>query len=148
MSRKLLLRAEVYSESSMALFDLVAILNGMSHKMVKKLHLSVRTSYRTIKVANCASEKGLGSLNYLPISMTDLVVLMNLFVPEETLYYILIGLPTMVLLRASQNYFRTVLKSYHESDSEILNYECERYSRNTSEDESTSDGIEDEERFR
>ena len=56
MSRHLLVRIQVYSESTMSLFDSGAIRNVMSHKMVKKLHLRMQPTNRSIKVANCASE--------------------------------------------------------------------------------------------
>ncbi len=57
MSRHLLVRVLVYSESTMALFDSGAIPNFMSYKMVKKLHLRMQPTNRSIKVANYASEK-------------------------------------------------------------------------------------------
>ncbi len=69
MSRNLLVRVQVYSESMMALFDPGAIPNVMSHKTVKKLHLRMQPTNRSIKVANCASEKCVGILNEVPISM-------------------------------------------------------------------------------
>ncbi len=46
MSRHLLVRVEVYSESTMALFDSGAIANIMSHKIVKKLHLRMQPMNR------------------------------------------------------------------------------------------------------
>ena len=56
MSRHILVRLQVYSESTMALFDSEATPNVMSLKMVKKLHLRMQPTNLSIKVANCASE--------------------------------------------------------------------------------------------
>ncbi len=56
MSRHLFVRVEVYSEYTMALFDSGAIPNIMSHKMVKKLHLRMQPTNRSIEAANCASK--------------------------------------------------------------------------------------------
>ncbi len=56
LSRQLLVRVEVYSEPTMALFDSRAIPNDVSHKMVKRLRLRMKPIIRAIKVANCASE--------------------------------------------------------------------------------------------
>ncbi len=104
MSRHLLVRVEKYSESTVELFYSGSVLNVMSHKMVKKLHLRMQTTNGPIKVANCASEKCVGTLNEVPISSEDLVVPMDFLIPEETLYDILISLPTMVQLRARSDY--------------------------------------------
>ncbi len=145
MSRHLLVRVQVYSESTIALFDSGAIPKVMSHKMVKKLHLRMQPSNRSIKVANCASEKCVGALNEVPISMGELIVHMDFLVLEETSYDILIGLPTMMQLRARSDYYRMVLKIYYAGDSEILNDEYERDNSNTSEDELTSDSADDDE---
>ena len=68
----------------MALFDSGAIPNVMSHKMVRKLHLCMKPTNRTIKVANCASEKCVGTLNEVTISMGELVVPKDFLVLEET----------------------------------------------------------------
>ncbi len=110
MSRHLLVRVEVYSESTMEFFDSGAIPNIMSHKMVKKLHLRMHPTNRSIKVANCASEKGVGTLNEVPISLGELAVRMDYLVLEETPYDILIGLPTMIQLRARPDYYCIVLE--------------------------------------
>ncbi len=142
MSGHLLVRVKVYSESAMALFDSDAIPNVMSHKMVRKLHLRMKPTNRTIKVANRASEKCVGTLGEVPTSMGELVMPMDFLVLEETLYNILIGLPTMIQLRARPDYYCMVLKIQYARDSKILNYEYERDSRNNSEDESTSDSAE------
>ncbi len=56
MSQHLLVGVQMYSESTMALFNSGAIPNVMSHKMVKKLHLCMQLTNRSIKAANCASE--------------------------------------------------------------------------------------------
>ncbi len=58
--RNLLLRLEVYDESSMDLFDSDAKPNLMSHKMVHKLQLFMKSTNRTIK---------LSTLNHEPVSM-------------------------------------------------------------------------------
>ncbi len=57
MPRLLLVRVETYSESTMAFFDSGDILNVMYHTMVKKSHLRMQPTKRSIKVANSASEK-------------------------------------------------------------------------------------------
>ena len=117
MSRHLLVRVEVYSESTMALFDSGAIPNVISHKMVKKLHLLMQPTNMSIKVANCASEKFVGTLNEVPISLGELVVPMNFLVLDDTPYDILIGLPTMIQLGARPDYYRMVLKIHCGGDS-------------------------------
>ena len=122
----------------MALFDLCAILNVTSHKMVKKLHFRMQLTNRAIKVAHCASEKCVGTLNEVPISMGELVVPMDFLVLEETLYDILMDLPSMIRLRACPYYYCMVQKFRYGGDSEILNHEYERYSAHNSEDEFTS----------
>ena len=71
MSRHLLVRVQVYSESTMALFDSGAIPNVISHKMVKKLHLHMQPINCSIKVASCASEKCVGTLIEVPICMGE-----------------------------------------------------------------------------
>ena len=52
----------------------------------------------SIKVANCASEKCVGTLKEIPISMGELVGPMDFVVLEETTFNILIGLRTMTQL--------------------------------------------------
>ncbi len=69
MSRHLLVRIEVYSETTMALFDSGATPNVMSHKLVKKLYIRMQPTNRSIKVENCASEECMSTLNEVPISM-------------------------------------------------------------------------------
>ncbi len=134
-----------YSKSTMELFDSGAIPNVMSHKMVKKIHLRMESTNRSIKVATCASEKCVGTLNEVPISMGELEVPMDFLVLEETPCDILIGLPTMIQLRARPDYYRMVLKIHYGGDSEKLNYEYERDCGNNSEDEFTWDGTEEDE---
>ncbi len=56
MSQYQLVRVQVYSKSTMALFDSGAIPNVMSDQMVKKLHLPMQHTNRSIKVTNCALE--------------------------------------------------------------------------------------------
>ena len=146
MSRNLLVQVHVYSESTMALFDSDAIPNVTSQKILKKLHLCMQTTNQSIKVASCASEKCVGTLNEVPISFGELVVSMDFLVLEETPYDILFGLPTMIQLRARPDYYRMVLKIHYGGDYEILNYEYERDNGNTSEDEFTSDSADEEER--
>ncbi len=80
----------------MALIDPGAILNVMSHKMVKKFHLRMMPTNRFIKVANCASEKYVGTLTEVPVSVGGLVIPMNFLVLKENQYEILIGLPNMI----------------------------------------------------
>ncbi len=145
MSRHLLVRVQVYSEPMMALFNSDAIPSIMSHKMVKKLHLRMQPTNRSIKVANCASEKCVGTLNEVPISMGDLVVPMDFLVLEDTPYDILIGLPTLIQLRARSDYYRMVLRIHYGGDSEILNYEFKRDNGNTSDDEFTSNSTDEDE---
>ena len=143
MSRHLLVRVQVYSESTMALFDSGAIPNVISQKMVKNLHLRIVPTDRSMKVANCASEKCVDTLNEMSISMGELVVLMDFLVLEDTPYDILTGLPAMIQLRAGPDYYRMVLKIHYGGDSEILNYEYERDSGYTSEDEFKSASADD-----
>ncbi len=50
---------------------------------------------------------------------------MGELVVEATPYDILIGLPTMIQLRARLDYYRMVLKIHYGGDSEILYYEYE-----------------------
>ncbi len=145
MSRHILVRVQVYSESTIALIDLGAIPNVMSHKMVKKLHLRMQPTNRSIKVANCASENCMGTLDEVPISMGELAVPMDFLILEETPYDILIGLPTMIQLRARPDYYRMVLKIHYGGDSEILNYEYERDNGNTSEDKFRSNSTSEDE---
>ena len=90
----------MYYESKMDLFDSGAIPNVMKHKIVRKLHLRMKPTNRAIKVANCASEKCMGTLDEVPISMGELVVTLYFLVLEETRYDILIRIPTMIQLLA------------------------------------------------
>ncbi len=46
---------------------------------------------------------------------------------------VVIGLPTVITLRARLDYYRMLLKIRFKGDSEILNYEYERENGNTSE---------------
>ncbi len=123
MSRHLLARIEVYSESPMALFDSEDVPNVMLHKIVRKLHLRMKPTNRKIKVANCASNKCVVTLNEVQIPMGELALPMDLQVLEKTVYDILISLPTMIQLHARPDCYRMVLKT---RDSKILNYEYER----------------------
>ncbi len=63
----------------------------------------------------------MGTLNEVRMSMGELVGPMDLLVLEETPYDVLIGLPTMIQLRARLDYYRMVLKIHYGGDSEILN---------------------------
>ncbi len=132
MSLHLLVRIHVYSKSTMALFDSGAIPNVMSHKMVKKLHIRMQITNRSSKVANCASEKCVGTLNEVPVSMGELVVPMDFLILEDTPCDIRIGLPTMIQLRARPDYYQMVVKIHCGGDSEVLNHEYERDCGNTS----------------
>ncbi len=69
ISRHLLVRVEVCSESTMAFFESGAVLNVTSREMVKKSHLCTQPTNRSIKVANCASERWVGELNEVLMSM-------------------------------------------------------------------------------
>ncbi len=53
MSRHLLVRVEVYSEATIALFDSGALPKVMSYNMMRRLHLLLQQTNRSIKVANC-----------------------------------------------------------------------------------------------
>ena len=57
----------------------------------------------------------------------------------------MISLPAMIQLRARPDYYRMVLKIHYGGDSEILNYEYERDSGYTSEDEFTSASADEDE---
>ena len=98
----------------------------------------MQTTKRSIKVADSASEKCVGTLNKVPMSMGQLVVTMDFLVLKEAPLDILIGLPTMIQLRVRPNYYRMVLKIHYGGDSEKLNYEYERDNGITSKDEFTS----------
>ncbi len=69
MSRHPLVWIDVYSESTMRLFDSRATVNLMSHKMVKKLHIRMQPTNSSTKVANRASERCAGTLKQVPINM-------------------------------------------------------------------------------
>ncbi len=77
----------------------------------------------------------MGILKEVPIGIGERVVPVYSLVLEEIPYDILIDLPTMTQLQACPDYYCTVLKIHYGGDSEILNYEYERYSANTFEDE-------------
>ncbi len=81
----------------------------------------------------------MGTLNEVQISIGELEVPIDFLVLEETAYDILIGLSTVIQLRARLDYYRMVLKIYYGGDSEILNYKYERNCGKTSEDKFTSD---------
>ena len=83
MSRHLLVRVEVYSEDTLALFDSGAIPNVMSKNMVEKLDVRMTPTRRGIKAANGDSEVCLGALTDVPVSMGDLVIPLNILVIEE-----------------------------------------------------------------
>ena len=141
MSKHLLVRVRVYSESTLAPFDSRAIPNMMSRKMVNKWNIRMMLTTRRIKVTNSAFEKCLGQLRDVPIQMGALVVPFEFFVIESSPYDIIIGLPTMIKLRARPDYHRMVLKVLFEGDSEILNIEYEREVGRSSEKELTSDEV-------
>ncbi len=58
--------------------------------------------------------------------MGELIIPLDFLLIEESLYDVIIGLPTMVRLRARPGYNRMLLKIHVKGDSEILNYEYER----------------------
>ena len=67
MSRHLLVRVRVYSESELALFGSGPIPNVMYRKMADKLHIRMMPTTGPIKVANCAFETCIGHLQDVPI---------------------------------------------------------------------------------
>ncbi len=69
--------------------------------------------------------------------MGELVVPMDFLVLKETFYDVIISLPAMIQLRARPDYNRMVLNIHYGGDSEIHNYEYERNSGYTVEDEFT-----------
>ena len=58
--------------------------------------------------------------------MGELVVPLEFLVIESSAYDLIIGVQTMIKLRARPDYYLMVLKVCFEGDSEILNYEYER----------------------
>ncbi len=136
---------EVYSECAMALFNSGAIPNVMSHKMVNKQILRMQSTIPIYQSCELCFGKMYGTLNGVPISMGELVVPIDYLVLEETPYDVLIGLSTMIQLRARPDYNGMLLKIHCGRDSEILNYEYERDKGNTSEDEFTSDSADENE---
>ncbi len=84
MSRHLLVGLQLYSESTTGLSKSGAMPKVISHTTVKKLHLHMQTSNRLIKVANCALEKCMGTLNEVPLGMGELLVPMDFLLLEET----------------------------------------------------------------
>ena len=99
----------------------------------------------SIKVANFASEKCVGTLNEVPICLGDLVVPMDFLVLDQTPYDIIVGMPTMIQLRAHLDYYHMVLKINYGENTEISNYEYKRDNGNTSEDEFKSDSADEDE---
>ena len=79
----------------------------------------------------------MNTLNEVLISMGELVVPMDFLVLKETFYDVIISLPAMIQLRARPDYNRMVLNIHYGGDSEIYNYEYERNSGYTVEDEFT-----------
>ena len=114
MSRHLLVRVWVYSDSTLGLFYSGAIPNVMSWKMVGRLHVRMMPTTRLIKVANCAFEKCVGHLRDVPIRMGELVVPLKFLVMVSSLYDAIIWLPRMIELRARPDYYRMVLKLHFE----------------------------------
>ncbi len=87
----------------------------------------------------------MGTLNEVPISLGELVVPMDFLVIEKAPYDILIGLSAMIYLRARPDYYLMVLNIHYGGNSEILNYEYERNSSYTSEDELKSASVDEDE---
>ena len=83
----------------------------------------------------------MGHQRGVSIHMGELIVPLELLVIESLPYDVVIGLSTMIKLRALPDYYRMVLKVHFEGESEILNYEYEREAGFTYEDEFTSDDV-------
>ena len=138
MSKHLLLRVKVYSEDILSLFNSGAMPKLMSKGMVNRLNIRIAPTRRRFKVANGDSEPCLGALTDVPVSMGELTISLDFLVIGKSPYDAIIGLPTMITLRACPDYNRMLLKIHFKVDSEILNYEYERENGNTSEDQFTS----------
>ena len=81
----------------------------MYRKMVDELHIRMMPTTRRIKFANCAFEKCVGHLRDVPIQMGELLLLLEFLVIESSPYDLIIGLPTMIKLRARPTYHCMVL---------------------------------------
>ena len=110
VSRDLLFRFWVYSESTLPLFDSGTIPNVMSRRMVGKLHIRMMPTIRRIKVANCVFEKYICHLRDITIQMGELEITLEFLAIENSLYDVIIRLPTMIKLRAQSDYCRLFLR--------------------------------------
>ena len=79
MSRHLLVRVEVYSEATMALFD-----SGALPKVDEETTPPFATNELVYQSCELCSEKFVGTLNEVPTSSGELVVPINILVLEET----------------------------------------------------------------
>ena len=110
MLRHLLIRERVYSESMPSQFDSRAIPKVTSRKMVNKVHIRMMPMTQRIKFASGAFEKCVGHLRDVPIQMGELIVILEFLVGKSSKYGVIIGLPTMIRLRARPEYYRMILK--------------------------------------
>ncbi len=131
MSRLVMVRVKVYSEDTLALFESVVIPNDMSVGMFHKLNVRTTPKRRRIKVAKFDLEPCLRALTRVPVVTCELTVAQGCRVIEELIYYVAIGFPVIIKLRARLDYYRMLFKIHFKVDSEILNYGYERESGGT-----------------
>ncbi len=70
----IVLPVDLYFEFTMVLFDSGAASNIISHKMFKMLVLHMYFTNRSVKVANCALEKRIRTLNEVTIIIEECFV--------------------------------------------------------------------------
>ena len=73
--------------------------------------------------------------------MGEYEVPLDFVVIESSSHDVIIGILTMIKIRARPDYYRMVLMVHFEGESEILNYEYKREAGHTSEDDFTSDDV-------
>ena len=112
MSRYRLVWVEVYSEFSIELLDSGAVPKFMYQKMLKKPHFSMQPTNCSIKAENSASERCVGTLNEVLVSLGEFAVPLDFFDTGEDPYDIFNGLSTMIQLRERPDYYRMALKIY------------------------------------
>ena len=88
--------------------------------MVEKLHIGMMPTTVWIKIANFAFDKSGGRLRDIAIQAGDLVVPLEFLVTENSPYDIIIGLPTMIKLRARPDYYRKALKYISKANPKYL----------------------------
>ncbi len=108
------------------MLDSGAVPNVMSENMIENLNVRMTPTRCRTKVANGDSEPCLGALTGVPVSMGDLVIPLDFSVMEESPYHAIIGLPTMIKLRARPDYFLMLLRIHLQGNSKIFSYEYER----------------------